>query len=520
MRCLPAPAKRKSVMVDMETATGWPKTKRIVVVAMKPQIRGRIRRNIMTFLELGAEVVIVNSTPRDDFLVGLQHPNLSVHFLDPQSLAVRYNSWVSAQNQKRQARWDASKTTAYKGSAPVQGAPRPVRSELPDDTGGRLKRTSQETSRWRRALRRQRNRAQKWGVRQARTFRKYRNQRIRAVVRPLHRVNRFLEFWLLSAKYIRGLAPDLVVSSDLPGLVGANVAARHLHRPHLHDCHELYLESTSFKTYEKCLLRPIESWFMRRADSVVVVNRTIRDVYQQRYSVQGTVLRNCGAAVPQSVLENPMDLHDMLGIPPEASIVLYQGGLAEGRGLEVLVAATSEFPVGIHTVLVGSGRERESLERQVSELGVEDRVHFIPAVLPHELPAYTAAATLGVIPYQPVSANNAMALPNKVFEYTGAGIPFVASDLPELRRIAEEAGCAAVYDPFNPRELAQTITDVLGRDKYATYRSAAVSFGQRNTWENEKLILISEAERLAGSFATAAFHDSSASTGGVHSADT
>lgn len=485
-------------MDEMKEEITQTQKKRIVVVAMKPQIRGRIRRNIMTFLEVGAEVVIVNSKPRDDFLVGLEHPDLHVEFLDPKSLAVRYNSWVTEQHQKRRAKWDRKKTATTPRSSKSTRARTKVPSAFPLLKPVAHLITSRQAVRASRVMQRRWRRTYRWFVRQGRALRRQRDANIRAVLRPMHRVNRFLEFWRLSARHVQGLSPDLVVSSDLPGLVGASVAARRLRRPHLHDCHELYLESTSFKRYEKRLLRPIEARYMRRADSVVVVNQTIRDVYLERYGVQGMVLRNCGPAVTQAVLEAPVDLHGLLGLPQGAHIVLYQGGLAPGRGLDVLVAAAGKFPKGVHTVLVGSGSEREALGIQVDKLSLSARVHFIPAVLPDELSAYTAAASVGVIPYQPVSANNYMALPNKVFEYTGAGIPFAASDLPELRRLADEAGCAVVYDPFDPHGLAEAVGAVLDSKNYATYRRAAVNFGRRNTWEQEKQILIAEAERVAG----------------------
>lgn len=485
-------------MREMKEAKVPAQKKRVVVVAMKPQIRGRIRRNVLTFLDLGAEVIIVNSRPRDDFLVGLEHPDLHVEFLDPKSLSVRYTNWVTQQNRKRRARWDAAKgAQAQRDSQPTSARPispvlRPIERLI----------TSRRAVLAGRSLLRTWRHAHRSFMRQGRALRKQRDKRIRTFLHRFHRVNRFLEFWRLSAQHVQNLAPDLVVSSDLPGLVGANIAARRLKAPHLHDCHELYLESTSFKRYEKGFLRPIEARFMRRADSVVVVNQTIQEVYRSRYGVEGVVLRNCGPAVPQEILDDPVDLHGLLGLPPGAPIVLYQGGLAAGRGLDVLVAATARFPEGAHTVLVGSGRLREELGKQAEELGLADRVHFIPAVLPHELPAYTAAAAVGVIPYQPVSRNNLMALPNKVFEYTGAGIPFAASDLPELRRIANEEGCAAVYDPFDPHGLATAVTTILDPSDRGTFRDAASNYGRRNTWEGERLILISEAERIAPALIT------------------
>lgn len=471
--------------------------KRVIVVAMKPQIRGRIRRNITTFLDMGAEVIIVNSRPRDDFLVGLNHPDLHVQFLDPQSMSVRYTNWVTEQNRKRRARWDAQKDAKAKRDSERAVIRRSLRLTSPVVRPLVRLVSSQRAVRTGRTALRVWRRSHRWFIRQGRELRKQRDKRLRTFLHRFHRVNRFLEFWRLSSQCVENLSPDLVVSSDLPGLVGANIAAKRLRRPHLHDCHELYLESTSFKEYEKRFLRPIEAWFMRRADSVVIVNQTIRDVYRSRCGVEGVVLRNCGPAVPQHILDNPVDIRGLLGLPPHAQIVLYQGGLAAGRGLDVLVAAAAEFPNGVHTVLVGSGSQRESLGRQVEELGLSHRVHFIPAVLPHQLPGYTAAASVGVIPYQPVSENNRMALPNKVFEYTGAGIPFAAADLPELRRIADEVGCAEVYSPFDPRGLAAAVTKILAPSHHDVYRRAAAEFGRSNTWERERLILIAEAARIA-----------------------
>ena len=123
-------------------------------------------------------------------------------------------------------------------------------------------------------------------------------------------------------------------------------------------------------------------------------------------------------------------------------------------------------------------------------------MHFAPAVEPAELPAYTAAADVGVVPYQPVSRNNEYALPNKVFEYTGAGIPFVASDLPELRRIATTTHSGEVYDPFEPGQLAAAVWAMLDNERYPIYRENAEAFGRENTWETEREILVSEIRRL------------------------
>lgn len=464
---------------------------------MKPQIAGRIRRNIITLLELGYEVTVVNSNTRADFFQGLEHPLLRADFVEVRSLAVRYQARMTRKKNERQAKWDLEKQErAQRAREPVRDAPEWMKGELPG--AGIIHRAC--TSAKGRAIRKKLDGVWKTADKRAtkflRTARQKRDLTIRDQLKRVHLVNRFVEFWRLSPDRIAAHEPDLVVSSDLPGLVGASIAARRLGVPHLHDCHELYLESTTLRPYEKRVLGPVEKAYMRRADAVVIVNETIRDEYEKRYGVRGTVLRNAAPSVPEEVRANPVGLRALAGIPESSKVVLYQGGLVPGRGLDVCVRAAAHFPDGVHLVFIGKGKSLDELTALAQDLGVTDRVHFLPAVEPAELPTYTVAADVGVIPYQPVSRNNEYALPNKVFEYTGAGIPFVAADLLELRRIATTAVCGALYDPFDPEGLAAAVGAVLDADRYSTYRQNAEMFGRENTWETERRILVGEIERL------------------------
>jgi len=317
----------------------------------------------------------------------------------------------------------------------------------------------------------------------------------KGVLRPWHRTSRFFAFWRESARRGVELAPDLVVSSDLPGLVGAGRIARRLGIPHLHDCHELYLESTSFRPIERRVLSPVERRYIRRADSVLAVNQSIALAYGQRYGREPVVVRNCASRLAAD--PEVRDLRVLAGLPSSARVVLYQGGFSVGRGLEVCVASVAELPVDVHLVLLGFGPLREELVEQADALGVADRVHVLDAVPPEELASCTISATVGLMPYQPVSQNNFLALPNKIFEYTAAGVPIVVSDFPELRRVAVDAGCGDVYDPFDPGSLAAALRRVLEPMRYLQHRTAARVFGSVNVWEKERDILIGELLRVS-----------------------
>ena len=54
-----------------------------------------------------------------------------------------------------------------------------------------------------------------------------------------------------------------------------------------------------------------------------------------------------------------------------------------------------------------------------------------------DLLANTAEADVGVTLLQDTCENHRLALPNKLFEYIAAGVPVVASALPEVQRLVE-----------------------------------------------------------------------------------
>lgn len=518
-----------------ETADG---NRRVVVIAMKTQLRGRIRRSVTTLLEQGAEVTVLGLKSDKDFTVGLDHPRLTVELLDPSSVYL----WLVRWQQRAAAKGTTARRIVATLLAPVRGLrfalrfvldwmarpakireievveieeePLPDLAPVPDV--GRFGNT-EETARTRlqsrfssslvtplarilsvpihglRVLRRTirlqvrrvRRRARRWR-RRAQERRKNRMLALRRWVLPWHRITRWADFWRISRARALEHRPDFVVSSDLPGLVGASRAADELGVPHAHDCHELYLESTSLRPIERRLLAPIERRYMRRTDAIVIVNESIRAEYASRYAVDGTVIRNCAE---QDNIQPGQDLYELTGASPDAQLVLYQGGFSVGRGLDVVINAVTVFPNRAHLVMMGYGPMEEELQELAETIGVADRVTFVEAVPPEQLLSTTATATLGLVPYQPVSANNRLALPNKIFEYTTVGLPVVVSNIPELARVAKE-GAGLTYDPFDPYDLARAVSEILAPNAIEDAQASSRAWGRANTWEIEQRKLI------------------------------
>ena len=91
------------------------------------------------------------------------------------------------------------------------------------------------------------------------------------------------------------------------------------------------------------------------------------------------------------------------------------------------------------------------------------RVFITKSVPPKELPDRIASADIGIIPYQNTSLNNYYSTPNKIFEYLVAGIPFIASDFPELSKIANQ-GVGYTFNPEKPRDIANAIDKIFSNE--------------------------------------------------------
>ena len=454
-------------------------------MTMKPRLRGRIRRTVETLLLMGFTVVFLTHTDPEPIRGDLSHPRFEVRQIRVRSWLERAQIAMSARSVRRLERHRARVLRRHR---------RRVRAWIRSDFDRPPAAAEPRRSLWfrvRRLHRRQRLFVVRTFRRAMRRVQRRRNAAWRRTIRstrwalrPLHRFSRFLAYWEASATLIAAERPDLVVSSDLPGLVGASRGARRIGSPHAHDCHELYLESTALSRLDKFLFRPFERTYMRRADVVFSVNHSIAAEYRRRYGLKRMrVVRNC-AQRPDWV--EPVELWRVAHLPPTATIMLYQGGFAPGRGLEVLIDGVSELPTDVALVLLGFGAMEDELWQLAADRGIGDRFRILPAVPPEQLLSYTAGADVGLIPYQPVSRNNYYSLPNKVFEYTAVGVPIITSDLPELRKVAVSSGCGVVYDPYDPASFTAAAANLLQPSVYPQARAAALQYGAENHWGLER----------------------------------
>lgn len=229
--------------------------------------------------------------------------------------------------------------------------------------------------------------------------------------------------------------PRVIGAMDFFAMQAALVVQRRTKARLVYDSREFYfaLGPLQGRGWRQRVLSWLESRYVRRVDAITVSGPLDADVLAERYHLaeRPAVILN---APPYADAIRSTRLRDAFGIGVDRTVLVYQGMIMHGRGIEPTMVAMTSMP-DVHLCVIGDGPDRAALAARASDLGVADRVHWVGAVPYDELHAWTCSADVGVTLIEDVSMSYAYALPNKFFEYMRARIPQLMTDLPALRDV-------------------------------------------------------------------------------------
>ncbi|MBC1501188.1 glycosyltransferase family 4 protein [Listeria weihenstephanensis] len=280
---------------------------------------------------------------------------------------------------------------------------------------------------------------------------------------------------------------DIYHANDLNTLPQVTFCAKVFRRKKLvYDSHEV---QTSRTGYNSPIYGISEKFLLRATDVCIHENDTRAAYIEKRYHFYPKVVHN----YPNKVYpeKSPgVDLHGLLDIPESEPILLYQGGVQIGRGLDKLIAAVKLFDRGV-VVIIGDGRIKAELQEQVRDLKMEQKVKFLPKVPLQELLGYTKNAYLGFQILNNVCFNHYSASSNKLFEYVMSGVPVIGSNFPEIRKIVRGEGIGIIVDSHDPTSIAAGVNTLLA-DPALRDKMSANCFQAREVynWDLEKAIFL------------------------------
>lgn len=140
-------------------------------------------------------------------------------------------------------------------------------------------------------------------------------------------------------------------------------------------------------------------------------------------------------------------------------IVLFVGRLIYYKGAEYLIRAMSRVDADL--VLIGDGPLRESLSALANQVGVAERVTFLPPTSDEELAAWYRAAAVFCLPS--VARSEAYGLVQ--LEAHASGTPVVSTDLPTgVPWVNRDGETGLVVPPGDEDALARALTRLLADD--------------------------------------------------------
>ena len=204
------------------------------------------------------------------------------------------------------------------------------------------------------------------------------------------------------------------------------------------------------------------------------------------------------------VLDDPTagaDVRLRFGLPTEAPLILYVGGISPHKNLLGLVAALDvvrQEEVGDWYMVFAGDYQHDSFFSCYQELlalcrerGLEERVRFTGYLENQDLVALYNTATLLVLP----SFAEGFGLP--VLEAMACGLPVAASDRGSLPEVMGSAGL--LFDPTDTRAMASAVRRLLEDAALREQmRSAGLERARCFSWERAAEQLLALLERVAG----------------------
>lgn len=311
----------------------------------------------------------------------------------------------------------------------------------------------------------------------------------------LRRLIRFLRrvgiLWRMALAAVR-LRADFYHAHDLNTMPAAVLAKLLRWRPLVYDSHEA---ATGRVGHDVWYVHLIERVTIPFADAVIATTETRAQFMTAKYGVKPWVVGN---VVDLRLADTPArDLHAELQIPADQPIIIYQGGVQAGRGIEQVLHSIPLWKAGCF-VVVGDGNLMPTVQQLAVDLGVADRVRFTGRVPLKELLGYTRAAKIGLQVLQNTCFNHYSTDSNKLFEYFAAGIPVVAADYPEIRKVVQTFDAGILVDPHEPKQIAQAINTLLEPAVWDEKAANAARVPQYYNWERESAKLLTLYEGIRG----------------------
>jgi len=264
-----------------------------------------------------------------------------------------------------------------------------------------------------------------------------------------------LFFFLLMNRF------DIVGPVDLDTLLPCFLVAKLKKKPCVFDAHEYFTEVPEVvnRPLTKRIWECLGNWIIPHLKHAYTVSSTLQELFSKKYNVAFGLIRNI--SVKSDEIPEKSSPVKSINKP----IILYQGVLNEGRGLEQMISAMQKIP-NAEFWLAGEGDLSNTLRKLVKDLALEDRIIFWGYLSPIELKSITKKATIGLNLLENKGLSYYFSLANKTFDYIHAELPAIHPNFPEYQSINKKFEIGVLVANLKEETLINAIQKLLLNEKY------------------------------------------------------
>lgn len=301
----------------------------------------------------------------------------------------------------------------------------------------------------------------------------------RWILLPTHRAHVQRRFSREAMEIARSLGSpvDVVHAHDFTGLVpGAKVATEY-GAALVYDAHECW-------TGRRLAGRPapIHMWSQgrkeralgNRADAVITVSDGIATWFHQHYGWDDVAVVH-NSFRPAATSTQPVG-------PPSG--IVFAGRVDEARDVGTAARAVA----GRHDITL------HVYARQLVNVSLPATTVLHAPVSEEELDNAYRQHGLALVSLSGGMVNHDLALPNKFFHAMRAGVPVIAADLPELRRLVRTYDLGSLYQPGDAQSLNQALDDVTAN--WDRHVAAVAAAAPGLSWDRDSDVLLAVYEQL------------------------
>lgn len=259
----------------------------------------------------------------------------------------------------------------------------------------------------------------------------------------------------------------------------------------IYDTHEIETEQYAVNGPTKKISKIIERISIPSVNHIFVTSDGYGNWYKKNYGIHNiTVVKNF--PYKRDLEENHGNLiRSKFNISNDSLLFIYQGLIAYGRGLELLLEVFKKCQHDRHIVFMGFGPQVNVVKEAAA---LNSNIHFMDAVSPSDVYKYVSGVDIGLCLIEGIFTSYTYTLPNKLLEALNVGVPVIVSDFPDMAKVVNDYDCGwAIEVGITPLE---NLIVNLTKGDIEKKRVNAKRWANENTWNSEANKMLAVYENL------------------------